>query len=898
MISDVLIFFNKHKKNPSFLIFANLAFAGIYFFIANESLKLATINQNVSPVWPPTGVSILLLICLGIDFAPAIFIGALAANYFTASSPIFNSAIIAAGNTAEAVLGFWLYSKIFQYKNRLEHLTTPLAIGTSAIFAPMSSATAGVFSLYLFKVIPYEMISTAWLTWWIGDVVGALFLLPIGLSIRNGSLGEFINQIRIRNLKNDFIVVLSVLTIFASYFLLSDPQSLKYLFVFFPMILLFSVTGSSFFTYLCSLTLCGISLWTTSNGKGPFNLSQFNQNLINLEIFLSSVIITAMGITNFFNISIKNTFRFILMTGWIFWGVIFYNLQAEQQNSSDSEFQQITEDMNVKISTNLINYIDILRGGASLFMASENVTSEEWKAYVRRLNLSENHPGIQGLGVVFKVPDSQVTTFLKGSQKSVDPIFSIKKYPNWDESKKLTDHFIASYIEPYESNKNSLGLDLATDPIRKEAAEKAMLTGQPTITDRITLITDPHKRAGFLIFVPVYKKGLPISTESERKSNFSHWVYARFITEYFLKEALNHYNKSLILEVYEGQSFNLASQIYKSSDEAVNNHYRPKTAEINIGQKKFYFKWYRSQNYAASNDFLSTWIGLIGSLSVLVIACFILDLFLLQEKAHAIAKKLNDEFIISQNIIKQQESKIVESSKMAALGEMASSIAHEINNPLAIISAKAQQLEKMFKLSQSFEEKSKAFEHTTKIKDTIERIAKIIKGLRQFARDGEHDPMRSSSLEVIIEDTLSLCKEKFRSCGVDLKLNLEFRGEIHCRDTQISQVLLNLLNNSFDAINESKTKWIELSSTLTPEGVEITVTDSGLGIPKEIQSKILDPFFTTKEVGKGTGLGLSISKGIIESHKGVLRIDTNCVNTRFVILIPRIQSNSSIKKAA
>lgn len=898
MISDFIIFFEKHKKNPSFLIIANMAFAAVYFFIAVESLKLATIHDNVSPVWPPTGFSIFVLICLGLDFSPAVFIGAIAANYFTTTSPLLNSMTIGLGNTAEAVLGFWLYNKTFQYKNRLEHLTSSLAISASAIIAPIVSATIGALSLYLFKVIPKELITTVWLTWWIGDVVGALFILPIGLSIKEGSLAEFLDRLKVRNLKNDFILLLSAATLFAATIILSDPQSLKYLFMFFPMVLLFSLTESAFFTYFGSLILCGISLWITANGSGPFNLSLFNQNLINLEIFLASVIITSMGIINFFNISFKNTFRLILMSGWIFWGVIFYNIQSEQHHSSDFEFQQITEDMTAKISTNLAGYLDIINGAASLFMATQSVTSEDWKTYVDQLNLNENHPGIQGLGVILKIPDKELLSFQEKNQQFVDPLFSIKNYPQWENKKTLDNHFIITFVEPFDINKAARGFDIATDPIRKEAAERAMLTGKPIITDRVTLITDVQKRAGFIIFVPVYKKGFPISTDDERVKNFSHWIYAPFITENFLKEAFNHYNRSLILEVYDNHSYSHESLLYKNSIEPVNTHYRPKTAEINIGQKKFYFKWYRSQNYTASNDFLSTWVGLIGSLSVLIIACFILDLFLLQDKAQAIAKKLNDDFIISQNIIKLQESKIVESSKMASLGEMASSIAHEINNPLAIISAKAQQLEKIFHQSQNFDDKFKALEHTGKIRDTVDRIAKIIKGLRQFARDGEHDPMRTSSLAAIIEDTLSLCKEKFRSGGVEVTLNLEYRGEILCRDTQITQVLLNLLNNSFDAINESKIKWIDISTTLTTEGIEISVTDSGLGIPKEIQSKILDPFFTTKEVGKGTGLGLSISKGIIDSHKGILRVDDKCINTRFVILIPRILNKSSIKKAA
>ena len=102
----------------------------------------------------------------------------------------------------------------------------------------------------------------------------------------------------------------------------------------------------------------------------------------------------------------------------------------------------------------------------------------------------------------------------------------------------------------------------------------------------------------------------------------------------------------------------------------------------------------------------------------------------------------------------------------------------------------------------------------------------------------------------------------------------------------MSQVILNLLNNAFDAIENKDEKWVEVQTLQNKNWVEIRVSDCGHGIPKEIQDKILQPFFTTKEVGKGTGLGLSISKGIIESHGGDLTIDNEAKNTTFVARIP------------
>ncbi len=102
----------------------------------------------------------------------------------------------------------------------------------------------------------------------------------------------------------------------------------------------------------------------------------------------------------------------------------------------------------------------------------------------------------------------------------------------------------------------------------------------------------------------------------------------------------------------------------------------------------------------------------------------------------------------------------------------------------------------------------------------------------------------------------------------------------------MGQVILNLLNNAYDAIQKDTDKWITVETSNKAGLVFLSVTDSGAIIPDEVKAKMMQPFFTTKEIGKGTGLGLSISKGIVESHGGILAIDNSKVNTSFVIQLP------------
>lgn len=232
--------------------------------------------------------------------------------------------------------------------------------------------------------------------------------------------------------------------------------------------------------------------------------------------------------------------------------------------------------------------------------------------------------------------------------------------------------------------------------------------------------------------------------------------------------------------------------------------------------------------------------------------------------------------------------KLLSSAKMAALGEMSGGIAHEINNPLTVIQARAFQLSQMVENNNLDPDKIK--QAADSISRTADKIAKIIKSLRAFAREGTNDPFELISVSQIIEETLEFCRTRFYNNGVDVEvLPIDGDLEIECRLIQIAQVLLNLLNNAFDAIRDLEEKWVRISVQENEETIEIHVIDSGKGIPENVASQIMNPFFTTKETGKGTGLGLSISTGIVRAHQGELFLKKEAPNTTFVIRLPKWQ---------
>lgn len=242
-----------------------------------------------------------------------------------------------------------------------------------------------------------------------------------------------------------------------------------------------------------------------------------------------------------------------------------------------------------------------------------------------------------------------------------------------------------------------------------------------------------------------------------------------------------------------------------------------------------------------------------------------------------------------EKLVEEKAQEVVRSAELASLGEMAGGIAHEINNPLTIIKSSTKVLGKLIDKDQFDKEFFK--EYLGIINGTVDRIATIINGLRNISRRAEDDERVDCQLSAILNDVLGVAISKFKAKGIEFKEDYKEKDinfTFSVNRIQLSQVLVNLLNNAFDAVSDYEEKWISIGidRTFKPGWIKISITDSGKGIPLKTREKMFNPFYTTKEIGKGTGIGLSISKSIIEKNGGTFYYDDKSRNTSFVILIP------------
>ncbi len=246
---------------------------------------------------------------------------------------------------------------------------------------------------------------------------------------------------------------------------------------------------------------------------------------------------------------------------------------------------------------------------------------------------------------------------------------------------------------------------------------------------------------------------------------------------------------------------------------------------------------------------------------------------------------LGDRISFANKELAAQRAAVVQADKLGALGRMAGEIAHEINNPLAIIHGNAVLLRKW--VQDGSQNLPDLAQMAGTIEQTSNRISKVVKGMKALARDSRSDPFQETLVSSIFQDALALSQEPARRRGIRLEVVNPPPGlALRCRSSEICQVLVNLLNNAMDAVEGLSDPWVRLEASRGPGVVEIAVVDSGGGVPKGIRQKIQEPFFTTKEAGKGLGLGLSISRTIAEGHGGSLKLDEESYRTRFVFTIP------------
>ena len=364
----------------------------------------------------------------------------------------------------------------------------------------------------------------------------------------------------------------------------------------------------------------------------------------------------------------------------------------------------------------------------------------------------------------------------------------------------------------------------------------------------------------------------------------------------------------LVFDLNWIQTPDLNQSSLQSRDEAYITTWAPVSLGVHLG-------WVRLQTYNSldtaelgslrQQNFLLSGLSIVSGL--LILGVFLWRVYFSVIKREHITEAKLDE----------ATKRLMQSEKLASLGEMAAGVAHEINNPVGYVSSNLTTLQKYLTvyeevLDASASDEAALLELKKKVNFTfirndvrnlvnetqegVERVKTIIKDLKDYARTNTSATYLPSDIHVGLKSTLNIANNQIKNRAA-IRLDLGDLPLVECAASQINQVLLNLIVNAAQSIPDEKEGVITIRTSSDDASVYIEVEDNGQGMSADVLQKVFDPFFTTKDPGKGTGLGLSVSQKIIQDHAGSLTVVSSVgVGSIFKISLPITQTKSSPDK--
>jgi PAS domain S-box-containing protein len=642
---------NKTYKSPAHYVAKLLIFAVVYFIAAKIGLLLATINENVSPFWPATGIAFALLFLCGEEYWPAIFMGAFVTNSLTRAS-LPTVLVITCGNTLQALVGNRILNFINGKKIQLGYHARTIGILAAALVGALISSTVGTSALCVSGSAHWEHFRTVWSTWFTGDALGGLIFFPVFLAFSKRISTDY----KRKNPGLFSLLIIAVSGVFLCWLLFIRQEGSPFLFFIFPYLFWIVAVGGERGVTLATVFISVFGACSAHLGYGVFNHGTTNSNLLNFQLFMASIGIFSLMMTDLKrNYSLKQP-ALILFISWIVAGLFFFGLILRTSSETEKHFEEIVETVGPLLNAQLNLYYAALQSGTGLFAASHSVERNEWKEFLAHGDFEKQLPGIDGIGVIFDVPKKNLETFLKKTRADGAPDFTYHFLPNLTDeqiknAKARPNAYIVTYIEPRNTNATKIGLDLASEDKRRIAAELARDTGEPAISERVKLVDDAKSEPAFLIYFPFYTKGPRPINLMERRKRILGWVYTPVKAEKFFSSVFKLGNFKALSYFITGNNQSL-SPVAMSSDFGKLTESMKEERDLKVGNRIFHFVFKRSKQFYTNQDKFASWAGAVASLISILVGTFIVSLQIVKKNALALADKKSLELKSSEQLWK------------------------------------------------------------------------------------------------------------------------------------------------------------------------------------------------------------------------------------------------------
>ncbi len=339
----------------------------------------------------------------------------------------------------------------------------------------------------------------------------------------------------------------------------------------------------------------------------------------------------------------------VLLAGWTLSAWMFVLLRRDVHRRQDEFFGERVAEAQAAIRVRMTNYEDALRGGTAFFAASDSVNRDEWRVYAESLQLRSRYPGINGLGVIMAVRPAQLEAWRTRVRVAGEPDPAVLPFPTTKAEPNDDTMYLITFVEGNVGDRAPIGRNIATEPSRRRAAELARDTGQPQINHRIPGSRDTQRRAGLLLYVPLYAKGAKLTTLEERRAAHLGWIYAQVYPDVFLDGVLGPMGQTLRLHFYEAGGPSPERLLYAS--EGASNEPRPRferVTEMPMAGQPFQLGWQRGPKFPVADTSSATWVAGSLAFATLLLAGLVTSLQSVGRRAHAIAAKRTAELAASE----------------------------------------------------------------------------------------------------------------------------------------------------------------------------------------------------------------------------------------------------------
>jgi two-component system, sensor histidine kinase len=770
-------------------------------------------------VWPPAGLALGMTLIFGRRVLLGAFLGSFFINGYLrgvippaeAISPNELAAplCIAVGSTLQALAGHYLVARVWGLPIKLQRARDlALLLLVTGPAACLVSATVGVASLHFLGLLPSHLLFVNWTTWWFGDTLGVILVLP---AILISPLGASILVWRGRKLESIPLAALFILIL--------------------PLVIT-------------------LYIWT----------------------FLSDSLFSR-AMTRFSSLALESE------------KALIHKLES---------------------------YNHALDAGAGFVENTPQLTRQGWRSFVEALNLKTSFPGIRGLGLIERVKPDGFPQFIERMRRDGAPDFNIHPV--------TTDHemFVVTHIEPIQDSRPALGLDIAFERVRSEAANLSIESGKPTITGKIILIQDLKGTTGFLTMHPLYEgKKIPEAVE-DRRIKFFGWVYEPVIAKDFMRDLTKSQGDLLNLTIFDGDIETDDALVYSS--EAI----RGASASLfvvrkslEIMQKRWTLVWTSTPSFERLEKRHEADFVLIGGTAFS--ALFGAILFLLAQRKATVERLVQEQTIIlrSQHAelegtrAKLQEANDdleervkartteLEAARLAAeeaneaKSLFLSNMSHELRTPMHAILAYSDMSLNAIRDGTP----QRCVKFLENVRFSGKRLLRLLNDLLTLAKlesDKIEYHREPSSLKEVVDNTLVELAPLIS--GKNLKICASFGDNTEALFDKhyITQVVVNLLSNAIKFSSSEGQIAIEVFEDKPASGGSALccrVADAGPGIPEGELTTIFDKFVQSSktETGAGgTGLGLAICQKIVEGHGGRIWAENVAPKgARFTFVIPK-----------